>query len=415
MSSVISIELTITKGKEIGRRYALRLGQTFLLGRSQKVAVCLDDPLISRHHASLELRPAGLVLTDHGSRNGTFLDGERVEPHEPIDASSAKAIEAGNHTLSLRLSKTRSQGKGTATLQAVGLPNLPSREFQFLGLIGEGSSGTVYSAEQKLLRRKVAIKVLLGDDGDEFKRERFLREGWICSQIQSPHVVDIYDVRSLGGQVCMIMELVQGPSAQDRLKDGPLPLVETLRIGEHVARALQAAGEVGIVHRDVKPSNILLDPSGLAKLSDFGIAKGPIEGEEHDLTPMGRGLGTLAYVSPEQALDARSVDARADIYALGATLYHLISGHPPFRPETPADLYKTFDLEPERLEARGLETAPPPARGDLIHCMLGKAPEARPGPPSLLARLFHELRIDLFPESGSDTLFETGAHLRPNP
>jgi serine/threonine protein kinase len=146
-------------------------------------------------------------------------------------------------------------------------------------------------------------------------------------QVKSPYVVEVYDVRVLKGTPVIIMELVQGPSAADRIDQGALPIHEALRIGEHVAKALQVAEEAGVVHRDVKPHNILLSPTGEAKLSDFGLAKQL--GASH-LTVKGMGLGSLHYAAPEQIEDAAAVDSRTDLYGLGASLYHMIAGEPLF-------------------------------------------------------------------------------------
>ena len=405
---------------ETGRRYALRLGQTFVLGRSREVAMrLLDDPLISRRHASIELRRDGLFVTDLGSRNGTLAAGQPLPPNQPVNVADAKELSLGNHVFALRVVGLGEEVEVVPT----GYPDLPKEEFEILGLIGEGTTGRVFAAEQLLLRRKVAVKVLNDDLAqDPIKRERFLREGWICSQITSPRVVDIYDLVTSDQQVCMIMEMVQGPSARDRLADGPLPLAEVARIGEDVALALQAAQEAGIVHRDVKPSNILLDPRGVAKLTDFGIAKtggwtpdknAETPANQPALTPRGRGMGTMAYVSPEQALDAGRVDIRSDVYALGATLFHLASGQPPFAPTSPSELFQTFEQEPPRLSDMVFDSALPRALVDLIHRMLAKDPEGRPNPPSEIARALQAIRREHFARgSGSGSIYETGAHPR---
>jgi serine/threonine protein kinase len=414
LSGYIQVQLTITSGKEIGRRYALKLGQTFILGRSKKVAIRLrSDDLISRQHASVELRPDGIFVTDLGSRNGTFIGGERLEPHVPRDVTTESVLEVGNHTLEFKMLGVAGE-EDMAETQAVGIPLLPRDEFELLGLIGEGATGKVFAAEQKLMRRKVAIKVLNQRwSRDPNERERFLREGWICSQIESPHVVEVYDVRAVRGQVCMIMELVQGPSAQDRLKDGPLPVREALKIGEDVALALQAAGEANVIHRDVKPSNILLDPRGIAKLTDFGIAKhfgAPVDDAE--LTPVGEGMGTMAYVSPEQANEARDANMRSDIYGLGASLYHLLCGRPPFQPKSACDLFRTLKEVPKPLSSfTGLASPIPEILSEFVQAMLSKDPIDRPHPPSFVAKILHDFRLESYPGTAShkkSKAWETG-------
>jgi serine/threonine protein kinase len=282
-------------------------------------------------------------------------------------------------------------------------------EFEILGQIGRGASGRIFAAEQKLLRRKVAIKVLNQEVCDDpVHRERFLRQGWICAQVRSPYVVEVYDVRVFQGQVCLIMELVQGSSAKDRLQDGPLPVEEVLKIGEDIARALVIASAAGIVHRDIKPSNILLDPAGVAKLADFGIAKILDEEEANtEFTPHDAGLGTLAYVSPEQAAEARRVTAGSDIYCLGATLYHLLAGHPIRVPKSLSELFEMVE-EPVRslhpvLGDSGHELA------ELVHAMLANEPGDRPS-PSQVARALQSIRLRSFAEEFDSVSTWTTAH-----
>jgi serine/threonine protein kinase len=193
------------------------------------------------------------------------------------------------------------------------------------------------------------------------------------------------------------MELVQGGSAQDRLMQGPLPIAEALKIGEDVARALEAIAQVGIVHRDVKPQNILLGPGGIAKLSDFGIAK---ELGGRMLTTKGTGLGSLPYAAPEQIRDASSVDPRTDVYGLGATLYHLISGRTPFpsRGIPIVELVRCI-LDKPPLPLRGFRPECPPDVEQLIYEMLAKEPGDRPQPPADLTARLCELRVRHHPEA----------------
>ena len=246
----------------------------------------------------------------------------------------------------------------------------------------------------------MAIKVLKEELYEqEEERERFLREGRVCCRVQSPYVAQVFDVRLVaGGRSFLVMELVDGPSAKDRLTGGPFEIAEALKIGEEVARGLQAAHEAGVIHRDVKPANILLGPKN-AKLGDFGIAK------DLDalvsLTLLGEGLGTLAYVSPEQATEAKLVDPRTDLYSLGATLYHLIAGIPPFMPRDVKELVEDMDRPAPSLLAYRPEC--PQDVADAIHPLLQKAPHARPASAALVAAELARLRQRHWPEWGQET------------
>ena len=170
-------------------------------------------------------------------------------------------------------------------------------------------------------------------------------------------MVDIYDLRIVSGQVCLIMEFVQGPSALDRLKDGPLPIRDVLRIGEDVAMALQAAFEVGVIHRDVKPSNILLRKDGRAVVADFGLAKADADPA---LSITGDTIGTPWYMSPEQALTIEAkVDQRTDVYSLGVTFYEALSGRRPFDGKTALAVLEAIkSAVPEALERISPECTP---------------------------------------------------------
>src|SRR5262249_13596947 len=154
------------------------------------------------------------------------------------------------------------------------------------------------------------------------------------------------------------------PTAKDRLAAGPVSLAEALSISDDIASALAAAADARVVHRDVKPGNILLDAEGGAKLADFGIAKDLNGTRIETPTAKGDGLGTLAYVSPEQAQDAKTVASRTDIYGLGATMFHLIAGRPPFIPTSARVLVDILEATPPRLPS--LCPGTPPALDVLV-------------------------------------------------
>ncbi|MGE0712286.1 MAG: protein kinase [Planctomycetota bacterium] len=388
-------ELTIRQGREVGRRYVVRMGQRFVLGRGRDVTVRVQDEKVSRRHLALELRPEGLIVTDLGSRNGSFLDGQQLKPNEATTTRAEDLLQIGDHVFYVVLlgldERTRRERARTRRLDE---PLLPREEFEIMGEIGRGATGRVYAAHQKLLGRNVAIKVLRSElDVDAETQARFLREGRVCVKIDSPYVVDVYDVRISDGRFYLIMELVNGLSAKDRLFSGALGVPEALLIGEQVAMGLAAAHANGIVHRDIKPANILLTPDGSAKLSDFGIAKDLNSVES--LTATGEGLGTLAYVSPEQATEAKTVDTRTDLYSLGATLYHLIGGRPPFIPQSAKVLLSILDKPAPPLT--GVRPDCPTEISEFLHQLLEKEPARRPPDAAAVAARLRRLREKHYP------------------
>lgn len=202
--------------------------------------------------------------------------------------------------------------------------------------LGRGGIGVVYSATDLELGREVAIKLLRHcylQDG--LTRRRFLREARAASMISHPSVCAIYEVGQADGMPYIAMEFVKGVTLSERLrKTGPLPFREIIDLGVQVAEALSKAHLVGVVHRDIKPSNILIDEQGRAKVLDFGLAKQLLEREEEDLTEPGVLLGTVSYMSPEQAQGLDNLDARSDIFSLGVVLYEITTGKLPFGAET---------------------------------------------------------------------------------
>ncbi len=191
-------------------------------------------------------------------------------------------------------------------------------------LLGEGGSGKVYAARRRSDGWEATIKEIdLSSRSD--KRVRFLREAQLCVGLDHPNVIEITEVRVEGDLAFQIMERLGGvEDLVDRLVEGPLPIAEVLRIGEGVARGLQRLHSAGVVHRDIKPANILVTPDGVVKITDFGLARRLASGET--LTRSRIGMGTLAYIPPEQAFDARRAKPTADLYSLGATLYQLLTG-----------------------------------------------------------------------------------------
>ncbi len=228
--------------------------------------------------------------------------------------------------------------------------------YEVKGVIGRGGMGVVFKAFDPALNRNVAIKVLsphLANCGAA--RRRFLREARATAAVVHEHVVSVFAVVETAGSPFIVMEYVPGPSLQDRLdQQGPLALAEVLRIGMQTAAGLAAAHAQGLVHRDVKPANILLE-NGIerVKLTDFGLARAAADA---GMTQSGIVAGTPHYMAPEQAR-AEATDHRADLFSLGSTLYAMCTGIPPFRAETPvAVLRRVSDDEPRPIRQLNPET-----------------------------------------------------------
>jgi tetratricopeptide (TPR) repeat protein/predicted Ser/Thr protein kinase len=265
--------------------------------------------------------------------------------------------------------------------------------YKILEKIGSGGMGEVYLAEDTKLHRPVALKFLprhLTEDKDA--RQRFEREAQAAAALNHPNIVTIHEIGEHEGQVFIAMEYVEGQTLKELIDVGarravPLPLPDIIAIATQIASGLAAAHEKGIVHRDIKPANIFITKNNVVKILDFGLAK--LAGGQANLTRTGTTMGTVAYMSPEQAL-GKKVDQRTDIWSFGVVLYEMLSGQRPFKGDyEQAIIYSILNEKPEPLEKQGAEE--PAELGAIIGKCLEKESQARyQQADELLADLRHE-------------------------
>ena len=239
--------------------------------------------------------------------------------------------------------------------------------------LGEGGMGVVYKAEDRKLRRTVALKFPPPDTlATEEAKARFVREAQAAAALNDPNICTVYEIDEAEGRTFIAMEFVAGQNVKDKVRTRPLPVDEALDIAVQSARALQTAHEAGIVHRDIKSANLMLTAQGQVKVMDFGLAQ---VGDRSQLTLKGTTLGTPAYMSPEQT-QAQPTDGRTDIWSLGVVLYEMLTGRLPFQGDTVAAVtYAVVNTEPEPPTA--LRSGLPAELDHVIAKALAKDPDER--------------------------------------
>jgi serine/threonine protein kinase/Tol biopolymer transport system component len=277
--------------------------------------------------------------------------------------------------------------------------------YEIVGPLGAGGMGEVYRAKDTRLGREVAVKVLPQHLTESQEvRARFEREARTVSSLNHPHICTLHDVGQEGTTSYLVMELVEGETLADRLERGPLPMPEVLRLGIQIADALDRAHRAGVVHRDLKPGNVMLTRSG-AKLMDFGLARAMGAGDApggsgtaltaalthsptvaQPLTTQGSILGTFQYMSPEQ-MEGKEADARCDLWALGCVLYEMATGRKAFAGKSQASLIGAImNAEPPPMAE--ITPLTPPALERLVRACLTKDPEER-------IQTAHDIRLQL--------------------
>lgn len=249
--------------------------------------------------------------------------------------------------------------------------------FQILSKLGQGAMAVVFKAKQLSLDRIVAVKVLPKrlSENKEFV-DRFYREGRAAARLNHPHIVQAYDVGEAGGYHYFVMEFIDGQTVYDLVTDGKVVTeAEAVRIIMQTAKALEHAHEQGFIHRDVKPKNIMITKNGVVKLADMGLAR-EVSDYETATAEAGRAYGTPYYISPEQIRGEIKIDFRADVYALGATFYHMVTGRVPFDGTSPSAVMhkhlKETLVPPDHVNKKLSSGV-----GEIIEVMMAKSAEER--------------------------------------
>ncbi len=390
-------ELLVVSGPEKGRRFPLEDGQTLTIGRGQASGTQLNDPRMSRVHCRVIVDGASTLLVDAESTGGTHVAGNRIDQHA---LQPGEVFKVGDSEIRYTLDGAGEQVTLGATSQASPTPSKPKPAMrQLQDLVGEmftdfradsiitmGTSGMVFKGTDTERNRPVAIKVLSPDfTNSEEQKERFVRAMKTMMPIKHPNIVQLYRAGKKGPFCWAAMEYIEGESITqviDRIGiEGMLDWRAVWRVGVHIGRALDAAHRNQIIHRNVTPNNLLQRKSDkVCLLGDLALAKA-LEGTlAKQVTQPGQLIGDVPYMSPERTRDSAGADHRSDLYGLGATLYALLTGRPPFESDSLPELVKQVrDAEPKR--PREYQLAINELFQDVVIQLLAKEPDDRYATP----------------------------------
>ena len=356
--AAMQYDLRFVKGGCVGRTVLVGENQHIVFGRSRDASIQFQDPMISRHHCELSNSPDGLSVFDLKSWNGTYVNGTRISVPTRLangdkvafgktlfqvqsapantdpDRNPKRSFSDGSTRDGWRPDKGWPETRPLAVAKKASVnwdPNMIP-DFLIEARIGGGAVGTVYRAKDKRSGRSIALKIvdsIYASSPNGIKR--FLRAAQICRELRHPNIMQIYEVGDSNGAYYIVMEHIIGKEVGDIIvRYKRIAVGSALQIAMQLCDALQYAFQRSVIHRDIKPKNIMVSRAGVAKLVDFGLAKRKTNGVVPTLTAPGEAVGTLAYMPPEQLDDALNADHRADTYSLGATLYHMVTGHHPF-------------------------------------------------------------------------------------
>ncbi len=413
--------------------FILEPGDSFCIGRSLQSDLSVDDLRVSRRHCRIMNEQHGVTVTDLQSANGTYVNGKRIgkallRPGDHLQVGSAdlevQVSYSGEGALERRYTCSacrreislmtfadgdviqldgerfvcpqcrEKQATPEFTLLELNLiKRLHQEGFEVLEKLSISGAVPIYKARKTSLDQLVALKALpLASAISRKKVTRFAQEAKTQARLRHKNIVAIYDVRQARDIIYIVMELIEGETLLQMIErsGSRLAVKDAVRITYQVARALAHAYDKGIVHRDVKPSNIMVGPEGDAKLIDFGLAKNLYE-VTHAITSDGETLGTMGYMAPEQVRTAKDADHRADVYALGASLFHCLAGRPPFDARNEAMLLR----ELERGPALDLLVGAPLNVVSLVVKMMQRRPEDRLQTPHDVMRAIEEVVGDM--------------------
>ncbi len=392
----MKVKLTVVEGPHLGAEFEFRDHDAFVVGRSSEsqFRLPLKDPALSRVHFLVEVNPPLCRLMDMASTNGVRVNGRKVHS---ADLAHGDQIRAGNTVLNFALEpeedpgiaegETAPQWPVTVLGPALAVPDLAAEPSPYPGfalerMLGQGGMGVVHLARRESDGSRVALKsIRQAHAADDAILSRFLREASILRRLDHRHIVRFEEIGFARGRIFFVMEYVEGKNAADLVKTrGPMPIKVAAGLACQALDALKYAHDLGFVHRDIKPENLLITKvqgKTRLKLADFGLARVYQESSLSGLSVSGQAGGTLAYMPPEQITHFREAKPPADLYALGATLYNLLTGAKIFDFHGRTDRLVPLILTEPPIPIQSHRPEIPDALAALIHKALEKTPTDR--------------------------------------
>ncbi|HBP21188.1 MAG TPA: hypothetical protein DEA08_25800 [Planctomycetes bacterium] len=420
------VAMRLVRGARAGELITLADNQMIVIGRGSDATFRIQDPSISRRHCQIANTQRGLLIADLGSSNGTYVNGQRLSnTWAQINVGDSVILgqnevrvlgfeqPAGMPAAPPQQSFQQQPGHPGGFQQQQQAPQ-PPRDFDpnlvdgyvIQQKLGQGAFGSVYKAiwtagNNQVVALKTIKPQLVSDTKDI---QRFFREAETGRKLVHPNITRVYDAGECRGTHYLSMEYIEGSEVSKLISQyGRLDVGYAMRVVIQIANALQHACDRGIVHRDIKPENVMVTGACVAKLVDFGLAKSFTQAGSSGLTAPGEGMGTLAYMPPEQLDNALNADQRSDIYSLGATLYHMLSGARPFNEKTTRSfIMKILNNMPPPI--RQVNPTVPQELSDIIERAMAKKPEDRYQQPAEmeneLTQLFQRLAAEYANRSG---------------
>jgi len=393
--------LRVTSGPDAGRNFDLTEGLTLSIGRGEKSDTKLTDASVSRLHCTVKWEDNKFLLSDLDSVGGTLVDGQKVKEHVlkhdqefQIGATRLKLhttgiADAATLMAAQKQARELNPDEGVLTGKTI-------KYFELGPAIARGRMGTIYKARDTRDGKDVAVKVLhAGFTEDDEDVQRFIRAMTTAVELKHPNLIAIYAAGKQGDTCWFAMEYVDGdPLTKLIEKFGTLKMLDwrfALTVGVQIAQALEVAHEKHVIHRNISPENIMIRKTdNVAKLGDVMLAKALEGTKAKQITKPGELVGDIAYMSPERTKSDVEVDTRSDIYGLGATLYALLTGKPPFSGkslvETIAQIRQSDPVPPKKFQL-----SIPDKFQDVVMIMLAKRPELRYQTPAQAARALEQV------------------------